>query len=350
MKPAAPNAGRTARRHRAGVLTAVLLALVTACAGHPPPAAAIPPAATPSKAATPSARPAVSAPGRPAAVAGTLGRYRTGERQLTFVEPAHTGPAGQYLGPRTLDTVIWYPLAGTRPAVGPLPLIMFAPGFMQCSSPYSALLRSWASAGYVVAAVDFPRTSCQVADPYEADLVNQPRDVTYALSRLLELSAQPHDLFYGLLDRHEVGAAGQSDGGDTAAALAANGCCADRRLAAVAVLSGAEWPPMPGRYFAHGAPPMLFVQGSADTINPPWTSLQLYRADREQARYYLDLFAMDHMTPYTGVNPVERRVARVTVAFFDRYLLGQAGALATMSREGNAGGAAALVSGGVSPP
>jgi hypothetical protein len=32
---------------------------------------------------------------------------------------------------------------------------------------------------------------------------------------------------------------------------------------------------MPGRYFAHRAPPMLFVQGSADRVNPPWTSVQL---------------------------------------------------------------------------
>ena len=79
--------------------------------------------------------------------------------------------------------------------------------------------------------------------------------------------------------RTQVGAAGQSDGGDTVAALAASTCCTDRRLKAVAVLSGAEWPPMPGRYFPGRAPPMLFTQGTADTINPPWMSLQLYRAD-----------------------------------------------------------------------
>ena len=110
---------------------------------------------------------------------------------------------------------------------------------------------------------------------------------------------------------------------------------------------------MPGRYFPHGVsgtPPMLFVQGSADTVNPPWTSLQLYRADRATARYYLDLFGASHMVPYVGTNQVERLVARVTVAFFDRYVLGQAGALATMTREGNVSGTAALVSGGQLPP
>jgi dienelactone hydrolase len=346
VKRAARNAGRIA----AGALIAVLLALASACGGQPRPAVSTPgPAVTQPGRETPSARAATGAPVRRAAAVGSPGRYRVGERQLTFTEPAHTGAAGEDLGPRVLATVVWYPLAGSRPAAGPLPLIMFAPGFMQCGGPYSPLLRSWASAGYVVAAVDFPRTSCHVADPYEADLVNQPRDVSYALSRLLDLSAEAGDPFYGLLDPHEVGAAGQSDGGDTVAALAANGCCADRRLTAVAVLSGAEWPPMPGRYFTHGAPPMLFVQGSADTINPPWTSLQLYRTDAEHARYYLDLFGVDHMTPYTGTNPTEQLVARVTLAFYNRYLLGRAGALATMTREGNVSGAA-LVSGGTPPP
>jgi dienelactone hydrolase len=286
---------------------------------------------------------------------GLAGYYQVGQRQVTFVEPGHVGPAGQYLGPRVLVTGIWYPLAqrpaGSRAAAGPFPLIVFAPGFMQCGSPYSDLLRAWASAGYVVAVVNFPRTDCRVGTAaYEPDLVNQPADMSYVLSRLLALNAQAHGVFSGLLNRDEIAAAGQSDGGDTVAALAANTCCTDRRLKGVAVLSGAEWPPMPGRYFPRGAPPMMFVQGTADTINPPWTSLQLYRADRAAARYYLDLFGANHMIPYIGTNPVEQLVARVTLAFFGRYVLGQTGALAAMTRDGNVSGTAALVSGGQLPP
>jgi dienelactone hydrolase len=230
-------------------------------------------------------------------------------------------------------------------------MIVFAPGYQLCEGSYADLLSAWASAGYVVAAVNFPRTNCHLGSAaYEPDLVNQPRDVTYVVSRILALSARPAGMFSGLINSGEVGAAGHSDGGDTVAALAANGCCADHRLRAVAVLSGAEWPPMPGRYFAHGAPPMLFVQGSADTINPPWASLQLYRADQAGARYYLDLFGASHLEPYAGTNSVERTAARVTVAFFNRYLLGQVGALATMTREGNVSGSAALVTGGHLPP
>ena len=286
---------------------------------------------------------------------GSAGTYKVGERKLTFFEPAHTGPTGQYLDRRTLVTAIWYPLArrssGPQAVRGPFPLLVFAPGFMQCGDTYSDLLRAWASAGYVVAVVNFPRTDCRVgAAAYEPDLVNQPEDMSYVLSRLLTLSKQPRNLLSGLLNPHEIAAAGQSDGGDTVAALAANACCTDHRLKGVAVLSGAEWPPMPGQYFAKGAPPMLFVQGSADTINPPWTSLQLYHADRARARYYLDLFGADHMIPYVGANPVEQLVARVTLAFFDRYVLGRASALATMTRDGNVSGTAALVTGGQLPP
>ena len=43
-------------------------------------------------------------------------------------------------------------------------------------------------------------------------------------------------------------------------------------------------------------------------------------------------------------------MVRVTVAFLDRYVLGQARALAVMARDGNAGRAAALVSDGRLPP
>jgi dienelactone hydrolase len=323
----------------------IVLALASGCAGQPEEHAARPSVSAAS--AGPETRTPAPAPATAAAV-GAGGSYWTGERQVTFTEPAHTGPAGQHLGQRTLVTQIWYPR--TRGPARPFPLLLFAPGFLQCPVAYSDLLQAWASAGYVVAAVNFPRTNCHLGtEAYEADLVNQPHDMSYVLTRLLALNARPGDPFSGLLDPHQVGAAGQSDGGDTVAALAANTCCTDRRLNAVAVMSGAEWPPMPGRYFPGGAPPMLFTQGSADTINPPWMSLQLYRADGADARYYLDLFGASHLIPYQGTNPVERIVARVTLAFFDRYVLGQADALETMTRDGNVTGTAALVSRGQPP-
>jgi len=346
-----------------------VLVLAAAC-GSPPRHSAAPPAASPAAArssaspersaasasaasARPSPGPAAAAPARPAP--GTAGRYQVGQRQLTFTEPAHTGVTGQYLDERVLVTVIDYPVSpgssGSRLAPGRFPLLMFAPGFMQCPGTYGHLLQTWASAGYVVAAVDFPQTSCRVGSAaYEPDLVNQPADVSYVLGRLLAASATPGGFFSGRLNPRQVAAAGQSDGGDTVAALAASACCQDRRLKAVAVLSGAEWPPMPGTYFGGAAPPVLYVQGSADTINPPAASLQLYLADTAGPRYYLDLFGADHMIPYAGDDAVERLVARVTLAFFARYVLGDRPALTTMTRAGNRPDISAIVSGGQPPP
>jgi predicted dienelactone hydrolase len=355
---------RSAKRNRltAAIPAAVLasgLMVATACSAnvaHGQNAAAKPGTrgasgqpAKPSRSAGTTNRPTSGTAG-PKVVAGVLGTYQVRESQVTLTEPAHLGTTGESLGQRTLVTEIWYPVArqsADSPAAhGPFPLLMFAPGFQQCDTTYTDLLKAWAGAGYVVAAVNFPHTNCHVgAAANEADLVNQPQDVSYALTRTLALSAQPHTILSGLVDRQDIGEAGQSDGGDTVTALAADTCCTDRRVKAAAVLSGAEWASMPGSYFTGAAPPMLFVQGSADTINPPWTSVQLYSADHENVRFYLDLFGATHMEPYSGTSPVERLVARVTVDFFDRYVLGQRDATAKMVHEVNRSGTASLASG-----
>ena len=296
--------------------------------------------------------PSPTKPAGPAAGIGTLGKFRTARYKIWFTEPAHTGPTGEHLGARRLLTVIRYPLAaapaGTRrPARGPLPMIVFGPGFQQCDTPYRDLLKEWASAGYVVASVNFPESDCLAGSAAtESDMVNQPADMSYVITRMLALSAAPHGLFAGSLSRREIAVSGQSDGGDTVAAVGANTCCTDRRVAAVAVLSGAEWPKMPGRFFASRPVPMLFVQGSADTVNVPGCSAAMYRADPAAQRYYLDLLGADHLKPYWGANAYERIVARVTVAFFNRFLLGHMSAGQAMIRHGNVAGLAEFLSHG----
>jgi hypothetical protein len=355
----------------AGIIAGAVLALATGCGGpsQPPGTAQLRGTARPQGTArpptpavparqTPAAR---AAPVTPAPIAasqtgdvGVAGSYQVSQRDMTFTEPAHTSPAGESLGPRTLVTEIRYPVsldsAGHQPVRGPFPLLLFAPGFQQCGGPYGNLLSSWAGAGYVVVTVDFPRTDCTAgAAADEADMVNQPGDMSYVLTRLLALSGRPSGPLAGLVNGEQVGVTGQSDGGDTVAALAANTCCTDSRPRAVAVLSGAEWPAMPGKYFARTPPPMLFVQGSADVINPPWTSVQLYQSDRG-IRYYLDLFGASHTGPYWGTNKVEQVVARVTLAFFDRYVLGQPRARSAMATAGAVAGVATMVSGSQPPP
>jgi dienelactone hydrolase len=303
-------------------------------------------------------RPAARSPGpaaspRPAEGLpfGTIGGYRVADHMLRLVDRSRAR-----LGPRALPTTVWYPVippgaaASGRLALGLFPLVVFAPGFTACEDFYDPLLRTWASAGYVVAGVDFPRTNCHLANPDENDLVNQPADLAYVIRWLLAASRGPGGFLAGLVDPGRIAAAGQSDGGDTVAALVANTCCRDVAVRAAIVLAGAEWPPMPGSYFAQPAPPVLFVQGDADSVNPPALSITMYQADTRGPRFYLDLFGAGHHTPYMGDGPPEPVVARVTVDFLDRYLAGQRRASAGMRQDGQVAGVATLVSGGRLPP
>jgi dienelactone hydrolase len=322
-----------------GVFLAVNTATDTALGHFARPAAG---SATTARTPSPRPRPAVRLP------VGTIGGYAVADRRFLLVDRSRAR--------RVLPTFVRYPVipagAGAvgSAARGLFPLVIFAPGYLQCERSYRSLLRAWASAGYVVAAVTFPRTSCHASSPDEADLVNQPGDMAYVISRLLVISGRQHGVLSGLVDPADIAVAGHSDGGDTATAIAANTCCLDRKVAAAVVLAGAEWSPMEGSYFPKGTPPIMFVQGDADNINLPADSLMMYRADTTGPRFYLDLFGAGHLSPYEGHGLPEAVVARVTTDFLDRYVARQHPAGAAMRRAGDAAGLADLVRGGHLPP
>jgi predicted dienelactone hydrolase len=306
--------------------------------------------ASPGVTRSPKPTASASQPGAVAAPhpAGSLGDYPVAQRFFTWTE--HRGGT---LGTRVLLVSVRYPDAASAQvasasAANSYPLIVFAPGYRQCGANYSDLLKQWASAGYVVAAVNFPRTNCHVGSPDESDLVNQPADLAFVIGQLEQLSAHPGGPLAGVISASRVAVAGQSDGGDTVAAMAAASCCRYPGLHAVIVLAGAEWPAFPGAWFKAPTAPMLFVQGTADTINPPAVSLQMYQADKSGTRYYLQLTGADHLTPYEGDSSPEPIVARVTIAFLDHYLAGD-GTVRSMRRAGHVAGVSELVSAGQAP-
>jgi dienelactone hydrolase len=231
--------------------------------------------------------------------------------------------------PRVLMTVIRYPVAAdpsrvdayaARPArsAGPFPLIVFGHGFDSSPDVYARLLQAWARAGYVVAAPIFPLSNADApggAD--ESDIVNQPADMSFVISRVLAASRAEHGFLSQLVDPDEVAVAGQSDGAATALATAYDSRYLDPRVGAAVILSGAEI--MPGPYFVGRDPPLLATQGTADEVNRPKYTYQFFRA-AHSPKFLLTLVGARHLGPYTGEQPQLSVVERVSIAFLNRYL------------------------------
>lgn len=214
---------------------------------------------------------------------------------------------------RPIRTIVRYPATPGRH-----PLIVFAHGFTLVPGTYGALLDAWARAGYVVAAPIFPLTNADApSGPNESDLKNQPRDVSFVISRLVALSAGSQGVLAGTIDSGRIAVAGQSDGGVTALAVAYDRRFRDPRIRAAIVMSGARLGGM-GPFPRHG-PPLLAMQGTADTINAPGTTESYFSAAR-RPKFLVWLLGAEHLPPYTTEQPQLRVVERATLAFLGHYL------------------------------
>jgi len=218
-------------------------------------------------------------------------------------------------GPRRLLTYVRYPGSGS----GPFPLVVFGHGFTATPATYARLLDAWARAGYVVAAPLFPVENAHApGGPDESDLINEPTDISFVISQLLAANARPTSPLHGLINPAQVAVAGQSDGAEAALAAAYDHRFADPRIRAAVILSGAE---LGGRttWFGPGSPPLLAVQGTADTINPPRYAMQFFRA-AARPKFLLELLHAGHLAPYTTDLRELTIVEDATIAFLDHYL------------------------------
>jgi predicted dienelactone hydrolase len=221
-----------------------------------------------------------------------------------------------------------YPvLAGAARAAGPFPLIVFGHGFAVTPRPYSLLLDAWTRAGFVVAAPVFPLENANApAGPDEKDLPNQPRDMSLVISWLTAASRQGRGRLAGMLNPRQIAVTGQSDGGDTALAAAYDPAVRDQRIGAAMILSGAEDPFAAPFTMAQNGPPLLAVQGTADTINPPDSTYSFYR-QAAAPKFLLQLIGAGHQPPYTQPGPELDAVKRTTIAFLDAVFKGRSGPL-----------------------
>lgn len=304
---------------------------------------------------------ALARPGSGAATPGAIGaphkdEFGVGEIYVRYVDRHRQVrlPGGR-LVPRSVLTAIRYPAAVApgrvdvrgAPAVkvgGPFPLVVFGHGFAVTPSIYARLLRAWAAAGYVVAAPVFPLSNAHApGGPNEADLVNQPGDMSLVITRILMASSTSHRILSHLIDA-KIAVAGQSDGGSTALATAYNRNYADRRVRAAVILSGARIPGLGGYDFARFPRPLLAAQGTADMTNIPAATYHYY-ASAHHPKFLLSLFGAGHLPPYTTEQPQLGVVERVSTAFLDRYLKGEPNAGVRLRTAGNVPGVSTLSGG-----
>jgi predicted esterase len=252
-------------------------------------------------------------------------------RTIDVVDRAAPQPArgGSSRRPfRVLPTTVWFP----SPApVGLAPLVVFAHGFDSRPQAYEPMLRRIAAAGFVIAVPLFPISASGLpGPPREDDMPSQALDLRAVITAMLAAARPGHWLAH-TLDRTRVAVAGHSDGAETAAASVLVSSDHDPRIRAAVLFAGQvpTWGVVRPDHV-----PTLVVQGTADTVNPPHLSAQLYSALRPP-KAYLTVVGGDHAGPVMRDDVRARTVQRVMIDFLDLELLQEPSALHALHRDGN---------------
>jgi fermentation-respiration switch protein FrsA (DUF1100 family) len=289
---------------RRGLLAVLVcgLALVAGCSAKVPQridrAAHVGPSPTASQAAT------GGAPAKP---------FPVGVRTFTLTETSD----------RVLRTTVWYPAigrggSGASVAAGRFPVVVFSHGLLALPTDYRDLLTRWAAAGFVVVAPAYPHTSRGVASFEVVDVVHQPADASFVLTRVLALNGARGDPFAGHLDAERLAAAGHSGGAITTVGLFASG--RDDRLRAGIVLAGNAL----GMGSSYRGPPaaLLFVHGDRDPITPYGLGQAAYAAvPGGWPKAFLTLTGQGHTDPYLRPSAAGFRTVATTTTDFLRWTL-----------------------------
>jgi dienelactone hydrolase len=286
-----------------------------------------------------------------------IGRYAVGVKSTTFVDstrPTDANGSAPALPTRTLLTAIYYPAEGTpsdKPVEnatinrkrGPYPLILFTHGLYARGIFYDDVLKAWASAGYVVAAPDYPLSNQNTPGGVSfgrgvADAKNQPADASFVISQVIK------DKQLGeIVDPKRIGASGHSLGGITTYGLAYSACCRDKRVKAAVPMSGFGGLVEPiDQYFRNGATPLLALHGNTDGTVPIASDVNTF-ARAQPPKFFMTFLGAAHVTPFLGGTDAQASALKQsTVDFWDRYLKGDKAALDKLRTDGNLNGSTTL--------
>jgi predicted dienelactone hydrolase len=273
-----------------------------------------------------------------------IGAYQVAQIDQTYVDSSRrTPPNGAYPGSsaRTLKVDLYIPERSEGSHLR-FPLVVFSPGFTAIPADYDAVESAWASAGYVVAGVQFPlSTRLSPGGATLNDIANQPGDVKFVISQLLKLNKQSGDPVSSLLTTSGVAVAGHSLGAVTTLGLVANTCCrdADPRIKAAVVMSGYPFTIPGGKYFPKGGyyPPMLSISGSKDPLATVPDTNQLF-AQYPSTKYQAIMVGGPHVD---FVPPWETTLNKTIVAFLNAYLA-KSGPTSAVMKDSNVPGLATI--------
>ena len=286
-----------------------------------------------------------------------IGTYAVGVMSKMFVDttrPTDANVRAPALPTRSLLTAIYYPAKGTpsdKPVEGaainkergPYPLILFTHGLYARGVFYEDVLKAWASAGYVVAAPDFPLSNQNTPGGVNfgtgvADTKNQPADASFVISRVIK------DKQLGeIVDPKRIGASGHSLGGITTYGLAYSACCRDKRVKAAVPMSGFGGLVEPiEKYFQNIHTPLLALHGNSDGTVPIADDLNTFTR-AQPPKFFMTFLGAAHVTPFLGGTYAQAGVLKQsTLDFWNRYLKGDKAALNKLRTDGNVAGSTTL--------
>jgi dienelactone hydrolase len=291
---------------------------------------------------------------RPPKVAA-IGKYAVGMKSRTFIDS--TRPTEGVAQNRSLLTALYYPAQGPptdQPIEnappdtkdGPYPLILFSHGLGARGIFYQDVIKTWVSAGYVVAAPDYPLSNRNAPGGASlgraiGDTKNQPSDASFVITEAIKLDKDGKQL--GGIDAKRIGASGHSLGAITTYGVTYSGCCRDKRIKAAVPMSGLAGIVEPAeQYFQDGATPLLGLHGDADGTVPYSAGKDAYTG-AQAPKFLLTFIGAGHVSPFLGGTDAQATAMKQsTVDFWDRYLKGDKAALDKLRTHGNVPGSATL--------
>jgi dienelactone hydrolase len=211
---------------------------------------------------------------------------------------------------RSFDTTISYPSArgtsgdGAPVACGPFPMIVVGHGGSGTGASAVQLHRFLTQAGYVVVGPTFPAG-------FEYDALTE--DVSFVITEMLARSAGSQAPLRGLIS-DRIGFIGTSKGGMIGLALY-QAASIDPRIDAIVSKIGVA---PSGTYDWAAGPPLLMINGTADTTAPYAQAEEDY-ADAAPPKGLITLQGVDH-TLNVGSNPI---LQEAPLGFFGYFLLDQ---------------------------